>query len=434
MAPEHLKEFREQLAWDNLERTKIIAYLGGFFTVLLVFLDLYRYTSGLFEQDKIYNLAAIGHLLLSLTFVPAGMYFANRNSIQERTYPNKSTITALTIIFVGIALIWMALVGNYLRQSVTTFAIFILIANLIYTLPIRSSIWLNLISLLILICGILILQWNNLETLVINIVEALGFTIPTFFIANYQFRLKAEKFINEKKIQEQQAIIENSLVDEFNKKIAEIEMTALRAQMNPHFLFNCLNSIKLYMVQNDGVTAANYLTKFSRLIRLILNNSQSKLVRLSKELEALELYIEMEQFRYNKKFDYKIEVQEGIKTEMVDIPPMILQPYVENAIWHGLMHKEKGTGLLSINVQNLGEKIKFTVEDNGIGRAKAAVIKSRSATKHKSFGMQITKDRIEMTNQLYETQATVEITDLLDHQKKPMGTRVVIHLPIAGLN
>ncbi len=142
--------------------------------------------------------------------------------------------------------------------------------------------------------------------------------------------------------------MKKSLKTEFNKKLADVEMTALRAQMNPHFLFNCLNSINRFIVRNDAETASNYLTKFSRLIRLILQNSKSSTITLRNELEALKLYIELEEMRFENRFDYSIHVDDNIEVEFVEVPPLLLQPYVENAIWHGLMHKES-KGKLTID-------------------------------------------------------------------------------------
>ncbi len=125
------------------------------------------------------------------------------------------------------------------------------------------------------------------------------------------------------------------------QKMTEVEMQALRAQMNPHFIFNCLNSINRYIVKSDQTTASLYLTKFAKLIRLILDNSNSKNVILTNELEALKLYIEMEALRFDKKFTYEIKVESNLGTDTVELPPLIIQPYVENAIWHGLLHKEE---------------------------------------------------------------------------------------------
>ena len=222
---------------------------------------------------------------------------------------------------------------------------------------------------------------------------------------------------------------EQALKTAFNKKLAEIEMSALRAQMNPHFLFNSLNSIKWYMVQNDAKMASQYLSKFSKLIRLILHNSKNSLVPLQSELEALQLYIQLETLRFQDKFDFELEVDERLDLDQLKIPPMLLQPFVENAIWHGLMHKENGRGQLRLNIVKTKQGIQVTIEDNGIGRKKAQIIKSKSAMKSKSFGTLITDDRIEVFNQLYQTNANSSIIDLMDARGTPLGTRVIINFP-----
>ncbi|MGI9543729.1 MAG: two-component regulator propeller domain-containing protein [Cyclobacteriaceae bacterium] len=222
---------------------------------------------------------------------------------------------------------------------------------------------------------------------------------------------------------------EEKLKTEFNKKLAEVEMTALRAQMNPHFLFNCLNSINRYIVKSDPETASGYLTKFSRLIRLILQNSKSPAVPLESELEALQLYIEMEEMRFDNQFDYKIQVGKNIEPQYVVVPPMILQPYVENAIWHGLMHKEaKGSLLIDLSLEE--KWLRCVIEDNGIGRKKAQKLKSKSATRKKSMGMKITSDRLSLVNHLYNQKTKVDVIDLEDANKKPSGTRVIVHIPL----
>lgn len=220
---------------------------------------------------------------------------------------------------------------------------------------------------------------------------------------------------------------EEQLKSEFNDRLAKVEMTALRAQMNPHFVFNCLNSINRFILVNQPDEASAYLTKFSRLIRLILDNSRSENVALDKELDALRLYIEMEALRFNNRFTYTITVDADVALEHIEVPPMLLQPYVENAIWHGLMHLET-TGKLTIHVFNKGNNLGVVIEDNGIGRAKAAELKSKSATEQKSHGLKITAARIDIINQLYNTHNEVFITDLLNEQGKACGTRVELLL------
>jgi LytS/YehU family sensor histidine kinase len=163
------------------------------------------------------------------------------------------------------------------------------------------------------------------------------------------------------------------------------------------------------------------------LIRLILDNSRTETVPLNKELEALKLYIEMEQMRFFDRFEYEISVHPALQTEHIEVPPLLIQPFVENAIWHGLMH-QKTAGKLQIKVYPEGNRLCIEVEDNGVGRQKAMELKTRSATVHKSLGMKVTAERLEVINQLYGTSAAVETVDLVDAAGQATGTRVLIRL------
>ncbi|MEI9945553.1 MAG: histidine kinase [Chitinophagaceae bacterium] len=214
------------------------------------------------------------------------------------------------------------------------------------------------------------------------------------------------------------------------QKTAEIEMKALRAQMNPHFIFNSLNSINKYILKNDHVNASRYLTRFAKLIRLILDNSNSKEVALSSELEALKLYIDMEMLRFTNKFTYQVFVDENVSADTLQVPPLIIQPYVENAIWHGLLHKES-SGWLAISVMKSNDNmLQCTIEDNGIGRKKAKEMKSKSANANKSLGMKLTQERISMLNQHTSLNASIQIIDLADSNGEPTGTKVILKIPI----
>ena len=217
---------------------------------------------------------------------------------------------------------------------------------------------------------------------------------------------------------------------QFQQKISQTEITALRAQMNPHFIFNCLNSIQLFTAQNEAEKASEYLSKFSRLIRLVLENSRSEKVTLENELETLRLYIEMEAMRFKGKVSYHINIAEGIDTGYIQIPPLLVQPFVENAIWHGLMHKEEG-GIVKVEVTQPNENLlHIEISDDGIGREKAAEFKSKSATVNKSFGMKVTNERIELINQLYNSTTRVQVFDLNNQQGEAAGTKVVVEIPI----
>ena len=217
---------------------------------------------------------------------------------------------------------------------------------------------------------------------------------------------------------------------EFEHKIAETEMIALRAQMNPHFIFNCLNSIKLYTLENDSQTASEYLTKFSQLIRLVLENSRSEKVTLQKELETLTLYIELEAMRFKDKVKYKINVVPHIDQQYIEIPPLLLQPYVENAIWHGLMHKKEGGHILIEVTQPTEYLLHIEISDDGIGREMAGQHKSKSATRQKSFGLKMTSERLDAINHIYQTKTEVKIVDLADAGGNAAGTKVIIEIPL----
>jgi len=218
------------------------------------------------------------------------------------------------------------------------------------------------------------------------------------------------------------------LNSDFQKRLAELEMEALRAQMNPHFIFNSLNSINNFILKNESEQASDFLVKFSRLVRQVLNNSKQKYVTLADEIKALSLYIELEQLRFAYRFNFSVEADENIDPDSVLVPPLIIQPYVENAIWHGLMHKE-GNGILRIYIEYVPGVICFEVLDNGIGREKSKEYKSKYSSEKKSMGLSITRDRIGVLNRLYNLEADVKIEDMYDEEQNPSGTRVIVKIP-----
>ena len=204
--------------------------------------------------------------------------------------------------------------------------------------------------------------------------------IALIFIAVIIFRVIMLKRKNEKNLRE---LAENELTiqklesekkqSDLQQQATELEMQALRAQMNPHFIFNCLNAINGFILTNDSETAAGYLTKFSRLIRMVLNNSQRKFISLEEDLETLELYLYMEKLRFTNNFQYKINCDDSVDALSIFIPPMLLQPFAENAIWHGLMQKE-GDGELLIDLHREENILHCTITDNGVGREKASML------------------------------------------------------------
>ena len=222
---------------------------------------------------------------------------------------------------------------------------------------------------------------------------------------------------------------QEQLKAEYERQLTDMEIKALRSQMNPHFLFNSLNSIKNYIVQNEQRLAARYLTKFSQLMRLILNNSRNTAVTLEDELKALELYVELESLRFRDKFDFEFDIEPGLPAESIYIPPLVIQPYVENAIWHGLMHKNE-KGKLWVRIHRKNAALQIEIEDNGVGRKRARELRSKTATKDKSMGMQITGDRLALVKNTNGATPAITIEDLVDSRGEPCGTLVVIQIPL----
>jgi len=203
-----------------------------------------------------------------------------------------------------------------------------------------------------------------------------------------------------------------------------LALKSLRSQMNPHFIFNALNSVNTFIATSDERAANKYLTDFSLLMRAVLENSEEDFIPLEKEIELLALYVQLEHFRFQDKFEYKIEVDPEIDVKQYMIPPMLLQPYVENAVWHGLRYKEE-KGLLSINfTKTIDDTIEIVISDNGIGREKSIALKTLNQKKQKSQGMSNIKKRINILNTMYKDKVDVFIADLTDDG----GTRVKLML------
>jgi len=215
-----------------------------------------------------------------------------------------------------------------------------------------------------------------------------------------------------------------------NKLLAEYQITALQAQMNPHFIFNAINTIQGYILEKNEEEAYDYLAKFGQLIRMVLHHSQEKSLLLEDELEVLNLYIELEQLRFDNCFDFELKVSDEVDQSAVYLPGMLLQPYVENAIWHGIVNLEgEKRGKLKIEIWKEEGILVVSVTDNGIGRERA--MSFRKDQRHKSVGMQLTGQRLKVMNQLhgYET-ASVEVTDLFEENQEPAGTEVKIRIPV----
>ncbi|MEO8416384.1 MAG: histidine kinase [Ginsengibacter sp.] len=249
--------------------------------------------------------------------------------------------------------------------------------------------------------------------LIVSIILILAIVI--FIIRNISLKRKNEKLQSERK---------HSLLQQ---QATELEMQALRSQMNPHFIFNCLSSINRFILINNTEAASSYLTKFSRLIRMALQHSEKSMITLEKELEMLRHYLDLERLRFKNAFDYSITFVNTIDTSTIFVPPLILQPFAENAIWHGLMHK-KGTGHLDVALSVEGKILTSIITDNGIGRSEAALLKSKTAEKEKSMGMKITVERLALLNKTIDQKSFFDIGDIVDTEGNTSGTKVELKI------
>lgn len=222
---------------------------------------------------------------------------------------------------------------------------------------------------------------------------------------------------------------QEAMKTDFNRQLAELEMKALRAQMNPHFIFNVMNSIQDYILKNDSRSAQRYLTRFAKLVRLILDNSMTGEIVLSQELKAAELYIELEQQRFDDKFEFRLDVDESVEADSLLIPSMILQPYLENAIKHGISHL-KERGFISVYITKEDYSITISIEDNGVGRKASASYNSKNVREHVSYGSIITADRIKAYNIANNTAIRTKVTDLIAADGSAAGTQVLLIIPV----
>jgi LytS/YehU family sensor histidine kinase len=246
-------------------------------------------------------------------------------------------------------------------------------------------------------------------------VIAIPFAIAFAFIIFVVYRSRREARFRQKEA-------------ELNREISEVEMKALRSQLNPHFIFNCLNSIHQFVHSNDTTSASNYLVKFSRLMRLVLENSTHQEVPLQDDIDALTMYMEMEQLRMNHVFDFNVNISPEINSQYVLVPPLIIQPFVENSIWHGLNGK-KANGKIVISISKSGEMLQYVVEDNGQENKVNDLSEKIKLGKKKSLGMSLTRERIEIINKTKGVNASFHSSDLKDGNGNYSGKRVVLCLP-----
>jgi hypothetical protein len=460
--------FMSMFAFFHYFMNRDIAFLYYACSALLIF------ENGMVGISNRFGLGLINANLLYTYFIFYILFLNRMTGIREsspRSWTIIRSLIAVNISLQAISLWEHFIIQGPLFENVMFYRLHfipglaLVAIGLVFTLRSKSNIrnYLSAGILSVVLIGLIPLlldpyfemPYNKLEAIVNYPVfyTFVGFTIENFCFAmalayrtsqsdkekialqkNYATRIENELAVRTTEIELKSKQLEEQkiqqLTAEFQRKLQATEMTALRAQMNPHFIFNCLNSIKLYTLENDAHAASEYLTKFSRLIRLVLENSAQEKISLISELETLQLYIDMETMRFKTKFSFQLDIDPAIDTDFVEIPPMLIQPYVENAIWHGLMHKEGNGNLTVIILQPVDDTLQVEILDDGIGRARAAEYKSKSATRHKSFGLKVSSERIALINQRSKNEMVVRIEDLVDPEGNSAGTRAILTIPL----
>jgi sensor histidine kinase YesM len=282
------------------------------------------------------------------------------------------------------------------------------------------------------------IKYRNLLLFVFMALLLVTFIFFYFLYKQFQAKRNMNKTLElqNKAIREQKHRLEDTL--ESNRKLQRAlkhdlgfyMQSALKKQMNPHFIFNSLISVQRFILQNDKLSASNYLADFSVLMRRVLENSQKELITYNEELNTLRLYIELEQRRFDGKFSYCEDIDSNIDLIACKIPPFILQPYIENAIWHGLLHKrEEGHLHLKLKLSEEGNFVRCTIRDDGIGR-KASNNRELKTNNYESLGLKITDKRIQAINSSSNLKLSVEILDLTAGNDVPVGTEVNLKIPL----
>ncbi len=266
---------------------------------------------------------------------------------------------------------------------------------------------------------------KNMESkfrIALIICAVLGFLLAAFVYRRYVNKQRTANLLLQKSLEIE---TKNAEIESMNK---ELEIRMLRAQMDPHFIFNSLSAIQHFIVNNDKESALKYLTRFSKLVRQVLENSINQKVLLADDIKILEYYIELENLRFGGAFEYNIKVDDNLDIYNIEVPFLLLQPYVENAIVHGL--RPKRSGMLTILLKNREEYLICTIEDNGIGRVAARKLQVNGNAFHTSRGMSVTERRIQALNRGQNLKTCVQVTDLYDDRHHAAGTRVEIKIPL----
>ena len=415
-------EFLTQNEIYNSEKAAILCKVAILFSIFLIILDVKRYVEGFFMENPANWLLVLGHFLLLASIFPLVIIRKNQNEITKGTYPHTATVNFVFIGMLGLALLPSAVFAVLNHGSILPFFVMIIVINLFFRFEDRISVILNLVISVIVITSLIYSEISVLDGSLL-VFEIAAVMILSLLISNHHQRLITNNFVSKKLLEEKNRTIKAANT--------ELMLKALQSQMNPHFIFNTLNSIQHFLATNDNRSSMRYLSKFARLIRMIFEYSKEKWIRFSNEIEFLNLYLELEELRFENKVKLSFKIDPYLK-EMEDdlfIPPLLIQPIIENAFKHGLMHRESD-GQILVHFFEQDNCVKCVVEDNGVGIEQSKKYDSLNGDDHRSSALDIIKQRLGMYRpEVGPEGGLLQVTDLFDDLGEVSGTKVKVCVP-----
>jgi len=426
------QDFLDETGKMNVYRAYIISFVSLFFGIALLILDWIRYKNGMladaYPNSFFLRLSLIFHIILICTGIPALFLYKHQDKIKTGQFPALDNLLLSVIFIAGFALVTLGILGIADRGSIMGFAAFIIIVNHFFSINGPRRLAISIFCFVALVIGVFLLKEDPTHRYV-YILEGAGIMIPSFLIANIQTQLRYENFNINRQLEAQ-----NQLIQENNRSLI---IKSLQGQMNPHFIFNTLNSIQHFMLRRDLKPSMNYLSQFAKLIRSIFKYSSQNFITLEDEIEFLTLYLNLETLRFENKIKVDFKVESNLKhtAHEIYLPPLLIQPLIENTFKHGLMHLEEN-GKLDIHFYKENNHFNCIIEDNGVGRKAATKYKNwlhnHTTIEDDNSALKIIYQRLKVFNDIVPTGITslneLRIDDLIDDTGQPYGTRV--HLVI----
>jgi len=426
------QDFLKESAKANVIKAYIVGIIFFIFGIIMLPVDWLRYQDGQFSASNpkaIYIQVSFAfHLILLCTIIPAFMIYKNREKIENDNFPQLDNLLISVIFMAGLSLVVLSIMGMGDRGSIMGYAAYIIIVNHFFSINGPRRLAINLFCLTTLVIGVFLVK-EDITLRYIYIMEGIGVTLPSFLVANLQMQIRYKNFNNNRRLEEQ-----NQLIQAHNK---DLTIKSLQGQMNPHFIFNTLNSIQHFMLCRDQKTSMNYLSQFAKLIRSIFKYSSQNFITLENEIEFLTLYLNLETLRFENKIkaNFTVDPILQIKAHEIYLPPLLIQPLIENTFKHGLMHLEEN-GTLDIHFFKKGTCFYCSIEDNGVGR-KAAIrykdwLYDNTTVEDHESALHIIQKRLEIFNEMIPSETgpvnQLKIEDLTDPSGAPSGTHVSLTL------